>query len=562
MSGLFTTTADSDARFVSFRGDPQFAGYELQREWEKIHASYADSLIVALNDTEIYTNPKADQEEYTGTFVNTRIDPQADNEDAVTIKQILTKVKASTDSNDADLFQITGNPKISGTEVQRDWHYIDPTKSDTLYTALNAITSYNSGIKVNKQLYSGKFIVSKVVPIEESDRTVTIRQQLVKVNVVTSDIADLAALTPTITQDNEILKLFDFEEGEGDNIVYVYKNIDPANRSICMDYSDSDLVTNLPGAGWSYLERRFKEEDDNTGTFAVAFKKTEWTNSTGSSPNKAINTVRIFQHTNYDPKNDKAGIRRGKVDGGRGIPIADVEEIRDNQKADAGWAIKGVSIAELGNGEASLKRFQIKKRATDSSYETFFRPATGVQSEAEQVDWHDLADSDALLIYNDAKANRNDMGAATYATADTGHVLQSIGRPIQTGVDSVGNNLFGVTRTTYKPRVTWSAPLNQEGEVVGWRYQAARFRVVDGYGFTDTFPRVVRTDRKITSSVSSAKTWADAGSKSPTDSALLSYINYLDGYNLYASYKVLVSDSYSHSTPFASADAANSWLPS
>jgi hypothetical protein len=371
MSNLTTATTDSVARFVAAEGDPQAYGFKLTRRWEKVHAAYVDSLIVALNSVKRYTDPKADKQSYTGTFIQAQNRPEVDREDAievvqtlvkvrtqatdsnaqfvaqegdplhagyrlsrewpyfdpnaadtcftaewaklsyinpkadgqaytgtfahssltpqkaadktVTLRQTLTKTKSATDSSDADLIRAEGDPTTAGSSITRAWHYIDPTSVDDRYAALNAISSYSSGIKASGQLYAGKYVVSRVRPVETEDRTFRIEQENTKVRVVGGDTSLLNPLKER--RKNEI---HPFGEGRGTSysIVFKYLNLDPAGDTKLMAISDATLEGKM-GAGYDLIDRKTIVEENRTLTFwMLSEKKTRiaWSNAIYKAP--------------------------------------------------------------------------------------------------------------------------------------------------------------------------------------------------------------------------------------------------------------------------------------
>ena len=358
MSGLFTTTLDSEARFVNAEGDPQFAGFKLTRQWEKIHASNADELMAALNDTEIYTDPKADKETHSGTFVNTRIDPAADGEDAIVIKQTLTKVKSTTDSDDADLVNMEGDPKVGGSTINRAWHYINPTASDSLYTTLNGITSYSSGVKANKQLYSGRYVVSRITPVEEKDRTVTINQKLTKVFTVGA-VDSLGNLPdPLIDRERDIVHPFGVGTGVRTGVIYRYLNLDPSGDTTLNATSDTKFET-IPGDSHSFVSRKITTEDNRTSTLWILFRdytRLAWTDTTTQSPDHIITSNKSRQ---FERKTEKwYGFDRDD----RATALANLE---DSSKVDSGYNALGVEYVDNDDQSVDYTR-EIIKESTDT----------------------------------------------------------------------------------------------------------------------------------------------------------------------------------------------------
>ena len=267
MTILNTTTTDSVARLEKIQGDPQHAGFQVIRRWERVNATYADGLAVALDTTVVYTNPKADKQQYSGTFIQSRLDPVAREDDSIDLVQTLTKVKSVTDSSDADVFTQEGDPAVAGFKMVRGWHYINPYSLDTLFNALNGIEAYDSGVKGNTDNYSGKFIVSRVRSAEQPDRTYDLIQELTKVTSVDS-LGDL--VNPLIDREKEIIHPFGEGTGVGRGIVYRYINLDPASDTKCMVFTDTQLVGQMTqNDSFIHVARKTTTEDDRTMTFWV-----------------------------------------------------------------------------------------------------------------------------------------------------------------------------------------------------------------------------------------------------------------------------------------------------
>ena len=369
---------------------------------------------------------------------------------------------------DARYVSVKGEPSDGALSIDRHWAKIDAQYADTLVVALNAIASYTNP-QVDAQTYTGKFANASPYAKEDGTRAIDIGQALIKITAI-ANVDALAALTPLLLQNNEIITLFDFEEGEGDDITYIYRNLDPASRTTVMDISDSDLVSHLPGAGWSYADRHWKNLSNNTAEFSAVFRKVSWTNISGTTPNQVIDDRVILGYKNYNPQTAAEGHNVQKIDGGRGLPIAQAEEVRDNETSDSGYSIDSIQLNELGNGQASIQKTQTKQRAIGSNVYRFWRAATGGQPEHETVIWLNLTSANATLVYNDAKTNTANMAGATYAASPATHLLKNVER------QPLGNELFNVVRVTWIPYVTGTAwlagPVTRHADWVQYR----RFR--------------------------------------------------------------------------------------
>ena len=136
MTTLSKTMNDSDWRLAEVEGDPQSAGFVLVRRLEKVDVTSSDSIFTKVNATDTYTTAKADNQSYTGPFLNFRLRPQADDEDAITITQWLVKTRATITDSEWDIVDIKGDPRRSGFTIRREAKYINPYDADTLFVAL------------------------------------------------------------------------------------------------------------------------------------------------------------------------------------------------------------------------------------------------------------------------------------------------------------------------------------------------------------------------------------------------------------------------------------------
>lgn len=281
---LNTNTNESTARAVEQRGDPQHAGFSILRRWEKLNAVTARSLATNLNDCTFYTNPKVDDQTYTGTFIQSSLAPKANQYDSIDLEQTLTKVKANTDSSDADIISQEGDPAVSGYELSRAWHYINPYALDTLFPVVNAVESVDDP-QGNGEVQTGKFIISRVRSAEQTDRTYDIIQDMVKVKTISSD----TSLTdPLIDRAKDIIHPFGEGTGVGRDIVYRYLNLDPSSDTKCMALADTSLVSKMSqNDSFIHVARKTTTETNRTMTFWVLAQRKQriaWSDTVFKNP--------------------------------------------------------------------------------------------------------------------------------------------------------------------------------------------------------------------------------------------------------------------------------------
>lgn len=372
------------------------------------------------------------------------------------------------DINAHILGNVTSTVENQDLKFVRSWGKIPNKYLVDFDTILRARTTETNPV-ANKRTYTGTYAVGKVWHKEGIDKDGQIFESLAKINSV-ANIADLVALKPLIIQENKILNLFGLDTGEGDWIAYGYHGLNPASRATVMAISDSDMVTNLPGAGWSYEDRKFTEKSNNTADFVVLFRKSVWSNQSGTPPNQVIASRVITKHLNYDPKNNTAGLRRKKIDGAKGIQTSKAEEVFGNEPAESGWAVDSITLEEMANGQSSIKKQQSKERATGDQFTRRWNAGHGNRPEMETIAWFDLTATDATTVYDNAKTNTADMTGATPASP-ANHLLLTVERIPQ------GNGLFDVARVSWIPQA-------KTGTTTTWKEYQYAFPTKDGHNTT------------------------------------------------------------------------------
>mgnify|MGYP001563591099 CR=1 FL=1 len=249
----------------------------------------------------------------------------------------------TTAEADARLIQALGEPTVAGFKLIRGWPWLAANAGTggtvhSLIVALNAVASYTDP-KADGAPYTGTFANSGVKGVEESeqgesDRGAAIVQELTKVTTATST-ATLG--TAQIVQGDEVQSLFTVATGQADNIVLRYKYLNTSSRAYCMGEAAANLValvasgdypawvtstayvvgnrvissstryicltahtsgtfsTDLAAAkwlaldAWSYADRKFSVESDNTGTFSVLLQREKW--QTGTTTQDAVVSI-------------------------------------------------------------------------------------------------------------------------------------------------------------------------------------------------------------------------------------------------------------------------------
>jgi len=163
---LNQTTTESDARLVKTEGEPQEYGFRLTRCWAFIAGAAATNNTVAelmtnLSVVTTYTDPKANNKTYTGTFVSSKVWAKDETEDGTsdrhcTILQTLTQVRTvtsvadlGTPIKDADQVILNFGQFQEGMKY-RVWHrYYNLNPANR--AAIMALSPTESGYRLNKR---------------------------------------------------------------------------------------------------------------------------------------------------------------------------------------------------------------------------------------------------------------------------------------------------------------------------------------------------------------------------------------------------------------------------
>lgn len=232
-------------------------------------------------------DPMADGETYPGRWrvINTRL--SAANEPPgiyQTLREGFLRTLPATEALDdeARLMSDKIDAQAGKRTVTRFWQGIDPLYQEDLVTARLAVKS-RTNIHVRNQEFTGTFAVSDVTaqPMQD-DGAIMIIEVLTQISTITA-IADLTALTPMFSRENEILNVFSLQAGEGDYTTAIYTNLNPASRETIMGLADANIITAVTAGGggaisgtWTYVDRKFIDQKDNTAQLVILIKIMTW----------------------------------------------------------------------------------------------------------------------------------------------------------------------------------------------------------------------------------------------------------------------------------------------
>lgn len=415
------------------------------RQWRGIPNQWLEDIAAEVRARRTETNPKADLRVYAGTWRISQVQILRGKEGDGQLFEILNFGLATTLGTDEPrLGAHQGDPWVSGFRMQQVWPYVDPQAVDTLFTNLVTITNVVNPV-ADSQTYSGTFVASECSSKRLEDAAIEVSRWLTRVSSPADGTA-LALLPYRTIQKNEILRLFTLETGEGDlyGIVFDYLNPSDTVRNALFAIADATLVSSF-AAGWTYSDRDWKVNKDNTATFTILFKKATWLNTAGTGASKTLLTTNIYSWRNYNPRTDVRGLQVQRIDGADAVPSGDAAAILAYSSTNAGYVIDDLDMRDLGDGSVSIRRAMTYHRATTNQYITEFQPAWANTPEQMVVTWHLLPDTDATLIYNDATSHVAAMSSAVYAPAPASHKLRHISK------EPIANGLLTVRRTTWIP---------------------------------------------------------------------------------------------------------------
>jgi len=370
---ILTLTAsdlhEEDAVLVEFTGTPDSdeEGITLVREWRYILQTAADTLVVGQNEDESVVDPKADGQAYTATFANSSARAIKQPDGTCTIRQTLTQTVSYAAADPVNvpleagavLISAEGDPAQSDYVITREWRYLLDTNADVVFTTLNAVKSY-ADPQADGQTYTGTFAVTTIAPQKQADRTVIIRQVLTLVSPLDDTLPVEGDLpTPVLTRDEKVLQPFSIEEGTENVIVNRYQNLKIG------DESNLELLDIAGPDGYSEKDRRIAEQDNNTLTMDILYRKVAWDNEVDEDSGVATRSEGT-QISNKGADTTQFGVSKVTTTVIDGIPIVDaatsVTLIAANPTS--GYVSQSAGYSDSGDGNARITTREEKYNVT------------------------------------------------------------------------------------------------------------------------------------------------------------------------------------------------------
>lgn len=361
-------------------------------------------------------------------------------------------LNTTTGDTEARLVKAEATPVPHGTAANynynftRVWPWVDPTYADGLLDTL-AKTLSVSNPYADGQQYTGTFAITTWMEEDSVDgeRAVHIFQGMTKVPAATDcdTAAELVAYPYVIVQSEEILDAFGdaAHQGDEDIISFTWQNMNQGSRSGLMSETSANYTTQLGAlvTGYTYLNRKWKDEPNNTGTFMLLYQNEAWTNTTP--------TLKTLAWENAKPDGSDDGMDARKISAAEGIPTASAATILAAASATSGYTLDDVEIVYRKDGEYGFRRRETKQRGTGATYAVYHQFVNNIyrQEQAKTRVWKHLTAANALSIFTDAVAHRNEMWLSSYTAESSGYYLDYIRR------DPESNGLFTITRVCKIP---------------------------------------------------------------------------------------------------------------
>ena len=159
-----------------------------------------------------------------------------------------------------------------------------------------------------------------------------------------ASVAELAALPYRRTRKHEILAPFSLGAGEGDEVGFVWEDLNPSNETAFRALTAAALVKDLPGAGWTYVDRAFTHQGSNVAQGVVVFRKVAWSAFDYSKPD-------LTEYQNY-------GTEHQEIDESY-FGINNTDALANLYTAAAKYNVMRVKITERGDGALNITRTSI-----------------------------------------------------------------------------------------------------------------------------------------------------------------------------------------------------------
>lgn len=214
------------------------------------------------------------------------------------------------------------------------------------------------------ETYPGTWRVVKNTMGKEYDKPGGVVQILAKVYDFSLP-ADLSGHDYIKTRDNKVLNLFGWFDGEGDSMAFVFYNVNPTdlNYNYLMDTLPGAILENTLASGWTYADRSWKEENNNTVTFAVLFRQVEW--------------LKTWSDKVLEAEQNAGGYSKSQSHRAGGISEANSgAAFTSAATPDSGYVVAARRLIEKALGEREVQRSQAIVYSGTTAGDAFVRKVT------------------------------------------------------------------------------------------------------------------------------------------------------------------------------------------
>jgi len=277
-----------------------------------------------------------------------------------------------------------------------------------------------------------------------------------------ASVAELAALPYRRTRKHEILAPFSLGAGEGDEVGFVWEDLNPSNETAFRALTAAALVKDLPGAGWTYVDRAFTHQGSNVAQGVVVFRKVAWSAFDYSKPD-------LTEYQNY-------GTEHQEIDESY-FGINNTDALANLYTAAAKYNVMRVKITERGDGALNITRTSI--------HEVYGSAGPGaVQAlSQETMNVHGLVAGtlDGVLVINE---NLKALTSA-YTALPGGYTLAWMKEQLQGS--GLWNKYYFYSKATWT-NTTPTYTQNGRGDVGGWG--ESKHEIANGVPIADAATKV------------------------------------------------------------------------
>jgi hypothetical protein len=341
--------------------------------------------------------------------------------------------------------------------------------------------------KMGDETFTGTFRQVRCFDGATSGDAGWVYQELRRVQAPATEVA-LSVLQHLRTQEEEVVRPFGFTSGKTWDEAFVFYDINPNSKATFEAFTAANLVARLPGSGWTYVDRKWQDAEDNTATFVVLFKKVEWKNLWMADDAVGAVGARIVGESNPNDTDGEA-TRTNEAEGVSKDNLSTVyTDAKKNTNVTGGThnrVVESVSLSErepgenvVRNVEGQARRMGIVGTNKDHALTINLTPEIGIKNATATRRWKrvETAYKNALVaagglaredfkcpetldvVYTHTEVSITDHGNGVYTVTQSGFAFEQT--LIDTYKDVRGKAVYYTVRdesvvTTMKLYVRW-----------------------------------------------------------------------------------------------------------